>query len=55
MNLKASKRGFKKEKHESKRLCSLLHHQLSWQFIVALDKKVSGWGGGLKHLETSIS
>ena len=42
MNLKASKRGFKKEKHEFKWLPSLLH-QLSWQFIIAfgLNKKVS--------------
>ena len=39
MNLKASQRGFKKEKFESKLLCSLL----SKKFIVAfgLNKKVS--------------
>ena len=35
MNLKATKRGFKKEKHESKWLRSLLGHLLSWYFIVA--------------------
>ena len=60
MNSTASKMGFKKEKYESKLLRLLLHHRLSWQFIVAfgLNKKVSCegllGGGGiqsiLKHL-----
>ena len=43
MNLKASKRDFKKEKYESILLRSLFHHWLSWLlFIVAfgLNKKV---------------
>ena len=60
MNPKNSKRVFKKEKYECKLLHSLLHHWLSWLFIVAfgLNKKVSYEGllrGGIKYLETSIS
>ena len=57
MNLKTSKRGFKKENYESKLLRSLLHHSLAdMVFIVAfgLKKRVSCKGllsGGniLKH------
>ena len=57
MNLKGSKGGFKKEKYESKLLCSLLRHWLSHvqSFIVAfhLNKKVSCEGllrvGGIKY------
>ena len=60
MNLKASKRGFKKEKYESILLCSLLRHWLSWQFIDAfgLNKKVSCEGllrRGFKNFKTSLS
>ena len=62
MNLKASKRSFKKEKYESKLLLSLLCHWLSWQSIVAfgLNKKVSCDGlligvGGVKNFEKYIS
>ena len=60
MNLKTSKRGFKKKKFESKLLPSLLHHRLSRLFIVAfgLNKNVSCAGllwGGSKYFETSIS
>ena len=60
MNLKASKKGFKKEKYESKSLRLLLHHWLLWLCIVAfgLNEKVSCEGllwGDLKYFETSIS
>ena len=61
MNLKASKRGFKMDKYESKLLRSLLRHWLSWLIIVAfgLNKKKSVvrnfYGGeGVKYFETSI-